>query len=421
MDANTILVLTRHYAPEPTGSAPPMQQLAEWLAGHGYPVHLVTARPSYPAGRITPGYERGQHDDVLENGVHVTRWPTTAVKGGGLFARVVPEARFMMQIIARRAMGRLPTSSAVISLCPSILTVFGALTLRTRGGRHVAIVHDVQSGLGKALGSPIVRMAMGTLARIERWSLNRVDHIVVLSDAMGATVAALGVTTPMTVLPPFIDCATIRPLPRSSERAPTLMYSGNLGRKQGLHQILDLAARLAVRAPEIRIVIRGEGVMRASLEERIRADALTNVALLPLVDAPEIPRSLAEGDIHLVPQIAEGGDFAVPSKAFAIMAAGRPFVTTATPGSSIAKLARDSAAFVCVPPDDADAFAQTVIDLLAQPDRCAAMGVSGRSYAETHADTDVVMRRIVALLRLPSRHDGAESGYEPPEALPVRL
>ena len=76
---NGILVVTRHYAPEPTGSAPVMQQMAEWLAAEGETVRVITVRPNYPEARIFPGYEQGQHDDALEGGVQVRRWPTTPV------------------------------------------------------------------------------------------------------------------------------------------------------------------------------------------------------------------------------------------------------------------------------------------------------------------------------------------------------
>lgn len=399
MSGSRILVLTRHYAPEPTGSAPPMQQLAEWLAAQGLATEVVTSRPTYPQPRVLPGYERGQHDRAVEKGVHVRRLPTWPARGAGLLARALPEARFMGQLLLARASGRLAPSDRLISLCPSILTVLAALPYRMRGGRHVVVVHDIQSGLGAALGSPSVKAIVGVLRALERWTLNRADHLIVLSQAMADALTEIGVRTPVTILPPQVDCRTIHPLPRPHGSAPVLMYSGNLGRKQGLDQLLDLAAVLRTRAPDVIVRIRGDGAMKADIEARITAEALTNVELLPLVPADRIAQSLAEGDIHLVPQIAEGGDFAVPSKAFAIMAAGRPFITTATQQSSIARLAEESGAFLLVPPRDPHTFADAVIALLNDGGRRETLAARGRDYALRVADTDVVMRRTLNLLQ----------------------
>ena len=84
-------------------------------------------------------------------------------KAGGLLARVGAEMRFFLQLLSRR--GGLRRSMHVISLCPSILTVLGSLSLRARGGRHVTIVHDVQSGLGGSLG--VGWLVTAILRRIE--------------------------------------------------------------------------------------------------------------------------------------------------------------------------------------------------------------------------------------------------------------
>lgn len=403
-----VLVITRHYFPEPTGSAPPMTQLAEWLARNGCRPRVVTSRPSYPTPKVFHGYAKGELDRETLNGVEIIRRPTNAVRGTSLLKRVLPEFRFMVQLWAARLFGQQRPAAQMVSLCPSIFTIIGALPFRARGGRHIAVVHDIQSGLGRALGSPFVRVLMNLLQRLEGWALNRVDHLVVLSESMADALRDIGVRRPITILPPQIDCNAIQPLQRPAGAPPTLMYSGNFGRKQGLQQVLDMAAILKVRAPEIRIIMRGEGALKESIEDGIRSAGLTNVQLLPLVAQEEIGMSMAEGDVHLVPQIAEGGDFAVPSKAFAIMAAGRPFIATGTPGSAIERLALESGAFVCVPPYDAEAFADAAIKLLANDGERGRLSEAGRHFVLGYADTDVVMTRMLDLL--------GDADPDPPQA-----
>lgn len=142
--------------------------------------------------------------------------------------------------------------------------------------------------------------------------------------------------------------------------------------------------------------------MRESLVQGARSRNLTNLTFMPLAARSLLSEALAEGDIHLVPQAARGGDFAVPSKVFAIMSAARPFVATAEANSALARLAAESGAFLCVPPDSPTEFADAVLALLADPPRRLEMGRRGRAYVESEVDTDVVMRRLLPLLTAPS-------------------
>jgi colanic acid biosynthesis glycosyl transferase WcaI len=305
---------------------------------------------------------------------------------------------FMLRLLGRRVTGSTKPCDALISLCPSIFTVVGALALKRRGGRHMAVVHDIQSGLGAALGGGLTRALMPVLQGLERWTLNNVDTVIVLSEEMKQHLRALGVRTPVEIQPPMVNADFIHPAKEPGEPL-TLMYSGNLGRKQGLGQVIALAEELARRESPARIVIRGGGAMRDALVAEVAEKQLTNIDIQDLVPRDEIARSLAEAHVHLVPQIASGGDFAVPSKIFSIMAAGRTFVATAEPGSTLAELADQTGAFICVRPDDAAAYADAVETLLADPQSRQRRGAAGRLHVETHADTAVVMTKLSSLLQ----------------------
>lgn len=392
-----ILVLTRHYAPEPIGSAPVIRQLAMWLAANRGPVDVVTVRPSYPYARIFEGYETGAHDDAVEDGVHVRRKPTSVMAGGGMAARLVPEAEFALRLAAGYVARRIRGYGTVISLCPSILTVAVAPLFRSGAGRHVAIVHDIQSGLAGALkmGGP-ARAVLSILRWLERTSLNRADHLICLSEEMAAQVRALGVRTPIAVLPPHVDTEAITPRPERSGPF-TVMYSGNLGRKQGLGTLVNVATRLARRDPSIRMLIRGNGNMEDWLRGEIARRNLSNVTLEPLAPVERLSESLADGHMHLVPQDPDGADFAVPSKVFALMAAGRTFICSAASGSPLDRLrAASDDIFACVPPGEDDALTDAILALKDAPEIRCIRAARGRAYAEIHASTETVMRQLAA-------------------------
>lgn len=396
--SSDILVVARHYAPEPTGSAPVMRQIATGLADQGLQVHVLTVRPSYPGKEIFDGFRQGERDQQVEDGVLVWRYPARPVVGPSLFARLIPETKFLFDMIWSRVTGQIPPARHVISLCPSILTVMGARFLLHRDARHVAIVHDVPSGLGGALGSRAVKSILPILQRLESFTLNGVDHIIVLSEAMRQSLVDIDVVRPISVLPPSIDLKNIFPIPRAAGEPITLLYSGNLGRKQGLIQLIDLAAVLELKYPTTRIIIRGEGAMRDELAREISQRQLNNINIIPLAAYNQLSYAMSEGDIHLVPQIESGSDFAIPSKVYTIMAAGRPFIATAVAGSTLHNLSLASNAFICSPPNDPDALAQAVIKLIENQELRLKMADNGRAYVERELCDDMVIGKLRKIL-----------------------
>jgi len=358
---------------------------------------VLTVRPGYPVGMAFPGFAAGERDHGIEDGVVVHRTPTLASRWGGLLGRVLPEGAFFVHLVAGRLRGHHAPAPCVVSLSPSILAVFGALFLKARGGRHVAVVHDIQSGLARALmrgGGALAFLA----ERLEATVLNRVDHVIVLSDHMADHIRSIGVRVPIAVFPTPVDTKMVFPLPRPDAAPPTLMYSGNLGHKQGLEQVLAMASCVQERAPDVRILLRGGGSQEVALKARARFLGLGNVHFEGLVPAHAFNQSLCEGDVHLVPQLEAGASFAVPSKIYTTMAAGRPSIATALPGTALWKLMENTGACLCVPPDDPEAFSGAALALLEDPKRQRAMGMAGRNYVCQNVDRDVVYPAMLRVL-----------------------
>jgi colanic acid biosynthesis glycosyl transferase WcaI len=218
----------------------------------------------------------------------------------------------------------------------------------------------------------------------ERLILNRTDLVVVLSTEMRDQLRALGVTVPIDVIPLWVDTDQIQPIERTPDASIKVLYSGNLGRKQGLGQVVAMAEELARRRPDIEIVLRGNGNQMGELSADIAQRRLGNVRLVELRPSEGLASALAAGDIHLVPQNPEAAAFSVPSKVFNIMAVGRPFIATALPGSTLWNLQRRSGAFLCVPPNEPCHFAEAVLRLADDLQLRRELGRRGRAFVEEH-------------------------------------
>jgi len=396
-----VLFVTRYFWPELIGSAPFTSDIADWLARHGRRTTVLSGLPYYPGTEVFPAYRDGGRTREMVGAVAVERLRCGAPRKASALSRILNEADFLLRGLAALAGRRVERHPVVLALCPSILCVALGLAARRRHGVCVAIVHDIQSGLAERLGMTGSGRLTGLMRAAERALLNRVDLVIVLSDEMRDQLRRIGVSAPIDVVPLWVDTDLVHPVPTPPRAAIKVLYSGNLGRKQGLGQVVALAQELAGRRPDIEIIVRGNGNQEGELANDIARRGLGNVRMTRLQPNEGLTTALAAGDIHLVPQNPDAASFAVPSKVFNIMAVGRPFVATALPGSTLWQLQRRSGAFLCVPPDEPSSFAEAVMTLADDAALRAELGRRGRAFVEQNfAKPQVLgafMRRLDAL------------------------
>lgn len=397
LDGAKALFLTQYYRPELIGSGPFCGELAEWLAAQGCRVTVVAGPPHYPQPDLFRVARETLPEREIANGVKVERLRSRVPITRGARHRIASDASFAIQAVLALLLGRIRRVPLVLTLCPSILTVALGSLFRARGGRHVAVVHDIPSGLAKGVGlveSPLLHRLMQFL---ERSLLNRADLVVVLTQSMKQELRRLGVVSEIEVAPIWVDLDRIGPAP-SRPAGARLLYSGSLGRKQGLEQIVTLAQVLASTRPEIEIVVRGEGSERASLQKRVADLGLGNVHFDALLPAENLSAGLADGDVHIVPQDPAAADFAIPSKIFSIMAAGRTFIATANPGSPLWRLRRLAGAFLTVPANDHALLARAAVKLLDNVALRDTLGRRGRKFVEENCAREKVLGDLVPFL-----------------------
>lgn len=394
------LFVTRYFWPELIGSAPFTSDIAEWMARDGRPTTVLSGLPHYPSADVFPAYRDGQCRRETVGSVTVERLRSGAPRRPSALGRILNEADFLLRGLAALASGRVKRHPVVLALCPSILCVTLGLAARQRGGLCIAIVHDIQSGLAERLGMGGGRLG-AVMRTAERMMLNRVDLVVVLSTEMKDQLRSIGVTTPIEVVPLWVDTDQIRPSEPVSRPAVKVLYSGNLGRKQGLGQVVAMAEQLAGTRPEIEIILRGNGNQFGMLADEIARRRLDNVHLVDLQPNEDLATALSAGDIHLVPQNPDTASFAVPSKVYNIMAVGRPFIATALPDSTLWHLQRESGAFLCVPPNEPARFAEAVLKLADDEALRRDLGRRGREFVERNYAKPLIlgtfMSRVDAL------------------------
>ncbi len=158
---------------------------------------------------------------------------------------------------------------------------------------------------------------------------------------------------------------------------PVVGFVGLFYRHQGVHTLLEAAPRILAEQPTTRFLLVGDGVMRPSWEALARqrgvAHAITFTGQVPY---QEVPRYLRAMDVVVAPFTADRGE-ASPFKILDALSCERPVVASALP--SIRRLAQGfDGAITLVPPEEPEALAQAVLELLRHPGTREALGRRGR-------------------------------------------
>ena len=397
-----------NFAPELTGVGKYTGEMARWLANAGHEVRVITAPPYYPAWKVSEGYSGSQYRTETWHGIQVMRAPVWVPHRPGGLKRLLHLASFALSSLpVLWAQWRWkPDVVWVVEpplMCAPAAVAFASL----RGAESWLHIQDYEVDaafdLGLIKGNTLRRWVQGA----ERWLMRRFDRVSTISGRMVDRALGKGVDAGRIVhFPNWADINGIAPLvTRSAYRAElglapdamVALYSGNMGNKQGL-EILAEVARLLQDDPRIQLVIGGNGTGRDALQALCAG--MTNVRFLDLQPLERLNDWLGLADVHLLPQRADAADLVMPSKLTGMLASGRAVLATAQPGTELGRVVEhDAACGLVVPPENPAAMAEALRTLAADPALRAELGANGRRYAEAELSQRAILRRFEAQLR----------------------
>ena len=383
-----ILILGLNYAPEPVGIGPYTTGTAEFLAAAGHDVTVVCGKPYYPDWKVQEFYRNSGVFSSVESGVQVCRVPIYVPSKPNGSRRLIHHALFAFRAfpeMLRAARAKKP--DVVMCIAPSLISMVAARAVaRMFGAKLWLHVQDFEVEAAFATGLLPDGGWLAKAARaFEKWCLKR-GMVSTISPQMCAKLHELGLSGNCTY--EFRNWAyidNIRPLEGPSiyrERwnitTPYVaLYSGNLGNKQGI-EIIPEIARILVRRRDLTFVICGNGASRERLIAA--AEGLGNIRFYDLQPVEMMSELLGLATVHLLPQIAGAADLVLPSKLANMLASGRPVLATAHPDTGLAREVEGCGCAVL--PGNASAMVQTLEMLLDNEEARLQLGSFGRKRAE---------------------------------------
>ena len=408
-----ILIHGLNFSPELTGIGKYTGEMALWLARRGHDVHVITTPPYYPAWRIDPPYRNRRTTEHPLPNLTIHRCPFYVPARPSGLKRMLHLGSFALSSL-------LPTlgeanwqPDVVFTVEPTFFAAPVALLLATLTHAPAWLhVQDFEINAAFDLnllpsGGPVHAFALS----LERHFTRLFDRVSSISPRMVERAVAKDISPDRAVLfPNWVDLTAIQPAPPDASNPfrrqlglsgkIVLLYSGNMGNKQGIEALPALAQALAPD-PRVHFIFCGDGAFRPALASL--ATGLPNVTLLPLQPPERLNDLLNAADIHLLPQKSDVADLVMPSKLTGMLASGRPVLAVALPGTQVAEVVsgRTLAGEVLHPPcgvvvnrADPQSLATAALSLIEDPTRRATLGAGARLYAEQHLGQDPVLERF---------------------------
>ncbi|MCT2588976.1 glycosyltransferase family 4 protein [Streptomyces sp. N2-109] len=364
------------------------------------PLHVVQVLGGEgDAGAVEGAHVRSLAAGLVDHGLRVTVCAPPQAEERHDFTAA--GARF----VPVRGRGRVAAPGVLRAVCAGAGLVHAhglragllATFARGRRGRGVPLVVTLHGPepFADTRSAPPVRLGERRVALASAVVLGATTGLVDLARAHGARdarLAPVALRLPVAADPPRSPlrppdgeaAAKTRAEVGAVER-PLLFALGGLEPLQGYGTVLTAARAWRDLEPPPLLAIAGEGPQRAELQARIDAETLPVRLLGERADAFDL---LAVADIAVLAACPESGPLAREA-----LRGGIPLVAAAAAGTS--ELVGDGG--LLVPCGDADALAEAVAGLLADPGRRTALAAAARARAAAWPTEDRTVAQVLSV------------------------
>jgi len=395
-----IVLCSLNFWPEEVGIGKYSGELASWLVHRGHLVRVITAPPYYPHWKILEGYSGHKFFYEKKDNVEIYRAPLWVPHNPTGLKRIFHLFSFCLAslpLIFRQIFWR---PDVFVTIEPPLMVApFIWSASRVCGAKCLLHIQDFEVDAAFKLGLlPRSLVIKSIVDKVERLIMQGFDRVSTISERMQENLRRKKIgENKQFYFPNWVDTSKIFPQSvrsrlRDELNIPIekilLLYSGNIGEKQGLELIIDVAQVFENDGiNEFYFVFCGDGGARRRLMELSKN--LSNTLWIPLQPIEKLNDLLNMADIHLLPQRADAADLVMPSKLTGILASGRPVIATAFAEAQLAKTLQGIG--MVVPPDDVSSLKRAIETLGADKKNRDYMGDKAREWAMAHLDKEAIL------------------------------
>ena len=387
-------IVTELFYPEETATAYILTKIANHLVGK-MDVNVVCGPASYEGGaRLC---DRGGVDER----VRVHRVSKTRFGKNGLVSRVL---RFvgMTWRLTRELKDNLREGDEVLVVTnPAPLLLAAAAVRRKRGNKLHLLVHDVfpentiPAGIVKSENSLFYRLLK---SRFDK-AYSAADNLIVLGRDMKDVVCQKigGDEGKVVVIENWADLDNIAPEVRNDDGKVVLQYAGNLGRVQGMMELLKCVK--GASNEELSMNFYGSGAVEETMIDYVKKEGMQNVSFHGAYLREEQNRILNSCDLAVITLAKGMYGLGVPSKTYNILAAGKPILYIGDPRSEVAQMIDEYGVGYVFASEDVDVIVGFLKGLSSnKKQELVLMGNKARELAESKYSEKVLLDRYLEVL-----------------------
>ncbi len=393
-----IAILGSNFYPELIGISVYTTEMSEHLRKARHEVTVFTAFPYYPQWDIPQQYKGKLFATEEHNGVLIRRSYIYVPKQVTTISRIIHELSFIVSSCINILFSKKPDFLIIVSP-PLALGLVGCIVNILRRIPFIFHIQDLQPDAAVELGMVKNWGLIRILYKMEKFIYANANKISTISNKMGEKVIAKGVHNARIILfPNWVDTEYFKPFPKQNvfriehglKDKFIVLYSGNIGYKQGMDIILK-TAKEASDIKDIIFVIVGDGAYKTEFFRKYKQLNLHNVLFLPLQPKEMLPYMLSAADVSLVLQKKQMTDIVMPSKLLGIMACGSPVIVGANLGSNLHGIISESGCGIIIKPEDSVQLLDAMMEIYHNPHKAEEFGRKGRDFAVKHYSKEEIL------------------------------
>jgi len=427
-----VLLIGGNFYPEPIGIGKYNGEMIDWLAQNGYDCTVVTSYPYYPQWKIQQPYvkksnwyrkEVKYYKPYYEKNISIYRCPQYVPGKPTGAKRMLNGLSFFLSssLVVFNLLFK-KKYDYVISVVPSFETGLLAILYKCfKGGKFLYHIQDLQIDAARDLNLIKSKPLINLLFKVEKFILKKADVVSSVSTGMMDKVV-VKCNKKVQYFPNWVNSKVIYPIADKnslkeefnfSPSDKIVLYSGAIGEKQGLENIIYTAGSF-INNKELKFVICGSGPYLTKLIELKEKLGASNVIFMSTQPIEKLNHFLNMADLHLIIQKANATDLVMPSKLTNILAIGGVSIVTAIQGSSLHELISENNVGVIVNPDDVLSLTLAIKDTINQDN--SSISYNAISYAEQNFSiTNIISKYSLQMEDIPDENlvDSMEYHIQP--------
>jgi len=394
-----ILIYGLHFKPDLIGIGKYTGEMTDWLSNRGYDMRVVTAPSYYPRWKLKQHFLWYKKEN---NPYLIIRCPIYVPSQPRGLTRLLHLLSFTLSSIPILIKNITWKPDFILSIEPPFfITPFAILYSKITKSKSILHIQDLEIDAAYSLNILKKGYLYKIIQKIEKFILNRFDIISTISLKMKNKILQKNINKEkVEILANWADTDKFHPLINNNylrdrlaikPKQKVILYSGNLGEKQNLPLLINVAEKMQSDYRDYIFMLVGDGSSKKRLFEDVKKRKINNVKFLPLQSTEDFGALLTMADIHLILQDKKISDYVLPSKLTNILSAGGVSIISANSDTELSQMVNIHGIGFLIKPDSESELYNAIIHLLQNKTQFLSIRNNARKYANKYLSKETIL------------------------------